>query len=338
MALSDLMGAGDGGSGDAGGADGSGGGAAGGAGAGGEAAAGAAAASGDGAGGVGGAGGGAAGEGAGDAGKAGDHWLTGLTLSDETREWAGKKGYDKVENPSLVLESYYQLEKLKRVGDAELLRVPADPALDSEGMIELATKLGRPEKAELGEGGYQFPALEGVSDEDDMRPHFAKWSHDALLNNAQANLIMERFQAFATDVQEKSAEAFRMDEANAETQLRTLWGDAYDERMQAFRTGTKAAGLSGDEIDNMARVFEKDGSMRAIVMLSDFGRSISEARPGDGGSGSRGGDGKRTPAEAEAKAKELMDDPVWHKSWAAGNPDKIKQLLALNELASTGGR
>jgi hypothetical protein len=280
--------------------------------------------------GAGGSGGEGEGDGGGAAGSGASHWLTTSRLSDETREWAAKKGFDKAADPGLVLESYHQLEKLKRVADAELLRIPAETALDSEPMQELFGKLGRPEKAELGEGGYQLPEIPGVEPDDDVRPHFAKWAHEAGLNNDQAAAVMNHFVEFSQEAMKAQAEAFAMEEAEAMTALRKEWGAAFDERKQAATAAIGKLGLSGDDVDAMARSL---GSKRTMEILAGYGVTTGEHRIAVEGGATQPA-GAMTPAQAKEKIGELMDNPAWKEGWAAGDPRKVEEMMRLHRLAA----
>lgn len=331
MGLADILG----GAGDGGNADGGGAAPAGGEGSGGSGTADPAAASGAGTGGSGGdPGRGAAGDGGGagadgGAGAGGDHWLAGLTIDDELREWATKKGFDKLGDPSLLVRQYRDLERLKRVGEEELLRVPTDLDITGDQMGEVFRKLGRPEKGELGEGGYDLPEIPGVDADDDIRPHFAKWAHEAGLNNAQANVVMERFVAFAQEAQARIDEAFQIDETQAVAQLRREYGQAYPELQAAGTAAASKLGLSGQDLDGLARAL---GSKRAIEILGTIGRGMGEHRTPT--PSSDGAPGVITPAQAKEKVTELMNDPAWKESWMKGDQRKVKQLLELNRIAA----
>ena len=262
--------------------------------------------------------------------------LSALELAPELQAWAKGKGYDRVEDPHDLVKqlatSYHSLEQLKRVSEAELMRVPRDTALDSEPMRELFKKLGLPEKGELGDGGYDLPEIPGVEPDADLRPEFAKWAHEAGLNNAQASVVLERFMGLTKSLAAEQEAAASLERANGVRALRKAKGDGFDAFDFAATTVAKARGLSDEDV---ARGCAALGTERFLGLLGDLGLATGTHRPADDGGNTRRGDGPMTAAEAKEKLAELQGDPAWRKSWLAGDPRKVAMVKDLNRIATT---
>lgn len=265
------------------------------------------------------------------------------TPAADAREWLPEEYrvdpvFKDLKDPGALAKSYKNAASLVGLDKGAVLRIPADG--DEAAMAEVFTRLGRPEKPE----GYSFPELPGPLLEG-VEPAARQAFHQLGLSAKQAQGVMALYGG-----QVQQAEAGRLEraaqmEAAVEADLKTEWGQAFDDRLHAANRAISEIG--GKDLGRLlTETRMPDGTRMGnhpvlIKAFAEIGRRLSE--PGDLRGGSGGG-GPRAPAtaeEAQAEIKALTTDKEFHE--ARRDPRHVNHAAATerwNQLntAIAGGR
>lgn len=265
--------------------------------AGGEGAAGAGAAgSGEGAGtggegaGAAGAGTAGAGEGAGTGGQS-QSWLD--SLPEDVRGYVENKGFA---DPAAVAEGYRNLEKLVGVPEDQLLRLPKED--DAEGWEKVFNKLGRPQDP----SEYEIQRGEGMPGDEAYETWAKQTAHELGLTQGQLQGLVEKLD---TRVKEHVAEQQVQQKADAETvekQLRTEWGEAFDQKFANIDRVADSLGMTTEQLNGLR---EAMGPVEAMKFVDSLGTRLGEDQFVGGGGTALGA---RTPDAARAEIADLKRD------------------------------
>jgi hypothetical protein len=241
-------------------------------------------------------------------------WTT--TLAPELKGYVENKGF---KDPSMVLESYRNLEKLMGAPKDRLLKLPENLE-DPNAMNEIYEKLGVPKEKDA----YK---IEG---EDKEFAEFAKsMFHEAKLTPKQAELVTKKLAEFAKSGDEKSTTQAEAEFKQQELNLRGEWANNYDANVKTAQAAVKAFGLDGAAIDKLEQSLGFDGVMKFLHTVgSKLGVSEKDFVLG----GKQDGFGGVSPAAAESKMQELMADPVFSKRYFAGDKIAVEQMTRLHAI------
>ncbi len=194
----------------------------------------------------------------------------------------------------------------KRLVDAnnyisQSIRLPDDG--DTSGMDELYNKLGRPESADK----YKVtrPDLkEGDEYNEEIETAFLEAAHNAGLNNSQVNKLMtwneEQRQGQQKIQHENSAKAI--------SDLKTEWGNAFDERVNMVN---EVLNQYGD--DQSEATIKNNAGL--ISLIYELGKGQVEGTTTGEGNVSHA----RSPQEAQAEIDKLNRDPEFKKAYYSKN-------------------
>jgi hypothetical protein len=242
-------------------------------------------------------------------------WTSGL--NDELKGYAQNKGW---KDPSSVVDSYRNLEKVHGVPRERLLKLP-EKAEDAE-WGEVYNRLGRPSKAD----DYQLPVPEGDKGEfakiaggkfhelgltKDQGQKLAKWWNDSLSQNKQT------FEAQRTQALEGELNALKQE-----------WGQAYDQNVNIARKAMTTFGISNEKIESLEKT---TGFTDLMKLLHGIGSKIGEDQfiSGD----SKAGFGTMTPSAAESEIRTLRNDQSFVKDLLAKKADAVKRWDQLHQWA-----
>lgn len=212
---------------------------------------------------------------------------------------------------------------------AKLSKIPGVARIDGDDKSDLFAKLGRPESPE----NYKIDLPEGVEIADpELLGDFRKLSHELGLTQEQVSKIAE------FDLQREVARAEAMDRArtSAESELRSLWGADFNNRMEGAKATARV--LSEQFPDAMQELIHGPaGNNPAFLsILSQLGSALQESGAVDlKGSVNYG----TAPAEAMEKIDEIMGNKAhpYHNSADPGHANAVERVKALYALAYPQG-
>lgn len=244
-------------------------------------------------------------------------WTTGL--SDDYKGYVQTKGF---KDPTAVLESYKNIEKLMGAPRERLMTIPEKDD-DAVGWDAIHNRLGRPATA----ADYKFevsPDAVTAEAAEFLRGEF----HKLGLSKKQGETLMTRYgEHFAGEVV-KSQEQMQATLTIQQNLLKKEWGAAHDQNMQTARSATIAFKLDGAKIDALEAAMGYDGVMK---FLHDLGSKIgthSYVAPGAGG-----GNGPVTPAAALSQISALRADPDFVKKYTSGDVEARAKMERLHMMA-----
>jgi len=217
------------------------------------------------------------------------------SLKSEHKDYVEGKGF---KDPSAVLESYINLEKLRGVPQDRLLKMPE--TADSPEWEQLYSKLGKPDKAE----GYELTVPEGED------ATFVDWAKEAFhklnMTKDQATGLIESFNQMVDNQKADGGEAYKADVQKQEMNLKKEWGQAYHQNIANAQNAAKEFGVPTEAIDAMEKSIGFDGVMK---MMNSIGEKIGESKYHDGGKSVDGfGQNVLTPERAMAEISKLKGD------------------------------
>jgi len=244
--------------------------------------------------------------GAGAGAPAASDWTSGF--NDEIKGYVSTKGF---KDPSMVVESYRNLEKLMGVPPERLFKLPEKE--DAPEWKDIWGRLGTPKEAKE----YQFEIPKEIGDE-----KFADWAkttmHKLNIPRKQAETLVKEWNQYMTskmteDTTSRTAQLNQQAEA-----LKTEWGAAYEQNVQLGKNAVTEFGFTSEVIDALEKSM---GYAATIKLMHTLGSKVGEAQfVGGGGGGSTGGfsGGKLSPAQAQHEISAKMQDTDFQRRLVAG--------------------
>lgn len=228
-----------------------------------------------------------------------------VALSPESRQLVADR---KWENVDMALRSYHNLEKLARVPEEFLVRLPKDN--DQKAWDAVYAKLGRPESPEQ----YAIPIPEGQNDD------FAKvaktWFHESGLSQSQATKLADKWNSYLAE-QMKAAETAQAEQHQLSiTELKQAWGAEYDANAKIVDRAADAFGMTMEQLAALKQVL---GPKDAMQFLYRIGTKIAvEERPV--GMSLESQSGQLTPEQAQEQIARLRHDKTFAQLFTSGDP------------------
>lgn len=238
----------------------------------------------------------AAGAAAGGTGAAAQPWYA--SYDQESQGWLQNRGLDKLPAeqalPELV-KGFRAAEKHIGVPPDQLLRLPKEG--DTAAWDATYAKLGRPADPSK----YELKLPEGAD------PKFVDWArgtfHKLGLNNAQANEMMAKYNAFTAEYA-KAADAEYNAKVEADTAvLKKEWGAAEAKNVQIARGAAKELGIPGEAVDALEKTLGYAGVMK---LFHKIGSAFGEDKYLSGGPA--GFANTKAPAAAMQRIQQLQTD------------------------------
>lgn len=246
------------------------------------------------------------------------------SLKPELKDFVAQRQF---KDPSAVVESYINFEKLKGVPQERLLKLPEksdDP--EWNGIFE---RLGKPKTPD--EYGIKAPEGEDAS--------FADWAkstfHEANLSTAQANKLMEKWREFGNGKVNDSESKFKADTLAQDQTLKKEWGQAYEQNVKIAERAKKAFGFNDEVCTSIAKTIGLDGLSK---LLNGLGQKLGEGNYVSGEQQGNFGDNILAPAQAQARIKALKSDPTFKAQWTKGDMEARTKLQKLHEMAYPGDK
>ena len=241
------------------------------------------------------------------------------SLNDDFKGFVQNKGW---KDPSQVVDSYRNLEKLLGLPQDQVIKLPKED--DAAGWDAVMTRLGRPASPD----GYKLEVPKEGGD-----PAMAKWAseqfHKAGLTEKQGKAMVESWNArnAETAATQKADYLAKCDqEAKA---LRKEWGAAHEQNLSIAQRACREFGVEAKVIDAMESAV---GTAATMKFFHNLGSKIGESSFTIGNP--VGGNGVMTPAQAKAEIARLGSDPGFVRKYGQGDADSVAKMNRLHIMAN----
>lgn len=245
-------------------------------------------------------------------------WYDGFQNAD-VKAWVQATGLPDAER---AVEKAWNLEKLLGADRAgRTIVLPAD-VNDAKAWEPIYEKLGRPPTPD----GYKITVPDGSD------PAFSKeaaqWFHGAGLAPAQAQALVEKWNAFQTTAAQNAAKAEQEALRTEHEALSAEWGTgpAAEAQREYARRAAVTLGLDAEAITALEKV---SGFSKTMKALAKVGQMSGEAQAVGMGEGSQFG---MTPAAARAQKDRLMADKDWRQKYLNGDHQARAEMAKLDEV------
>lgn len=274
--------------------------------------------------------GGASGGGAGGGAGGGTPVAFAETLPEDIR---GEAAFKDIKDLGALAKGYLHAQKLIGRDPNSVLALPAPE--DEAAWNGVYDRLGRPaapDKYQL--GAVQLP--EGLQQDERLRTQFLDNAHKAGLSNKQADALYQWYQAEVITAHQAEQTAYQQSLAQADAELRSVWGAAYEQNLGLARQALAHFGDAALVQELNAGDRPLGNSPKLAQLFAKLGKQLQE----DGLIGKGGGGGDTlSPAEARQQINALYQgtDPQWLKAYrdksAPGHKDAVERMRQLHEMA-----
>ena len=252
-------------------------------------------------------------------------WLDGVQ-DPATKAWAEAKG---LQNGSFenVLGSYHNLEKMVGADRAgRTVTMLGDDATPEE-KATFYNKLGRPEVADQ----YSLKLPEDMTD-DTRLVMMRNKAHEIGITDAQFSALAEADAAYIDATSQGLKDKATVNAADAEKQLRTEWGAAFELKVAQIDVVAHKLGLTDDQLTGLR---EAMGPVDAMKFVDGLNTKMGDH---DFDEGEKIIPGHKTPEQAKEELdqltmnKEFMD--AWMDNLHPGHKAAVEKKAALARLVS----
>jgi hypothetical protein len=249
-------------------------------------------------------------------------WLTG---ADEARVgYVQNKGWT---DPTQVVESYVNLEKLLGADRAGRTVVLPNPDAAPAELASFYDKLGRPSDP----SGYKIPVPEGVPPE--FATGVAAKLHELGIPKAAGEGLAAWWNEQATAAQAANKDALDAAITADDAALKASWGAAFQQNVAVAQSAVRALGIDKATIDKM----EANMGLKATMELfQKIGSKTGEPEFVTGEGGQKFGNAL-TPGQAQAKIAELKTDHDFIRKLSMGDAGARAELSRLSGFAYPEG-
>lgn len=246
-------------------------------------------------------------------------WTSGL--NDDFKGYVQNKGF---KDPTAVLDSYRNLEKLMGAPKERLLKLP-EKMDDEAAMMDIFNKLGRPEKAE----DYNLPVPQGMDDS------FAKWAKESFhkmgLTKTQAEKFGANWNEYVMGQSQARQDAFKAKAAGEVDALKKEWGMAHEKNVNVAKNAARAFGVDEATIEKLEATM---GFAPLMKFMHGIGSKLGESNfvAGNG----NGGFGALSPQAAIDQISALRGDADFVKKYTSGDVEAKAKMEHLHKMAYPG--
>lgn len=251
------------------------------------------------------------------AGNATADWTTGL--SDELKGFVQTKNF---KDPTAVLDSYRNLEKLMGAPKERLLKLPEKA--DDPAWGEVYSKLGRPADPKE----YNFEVPQGGD------PKLADWAkgtfHKLNMPKSMADNLAKEWNAMAAQVEAQQKEAYDNHVAQDTQALKKEWGAAHDQNTKIAEKAFRALGFKPEVADGLEKVI---GHAETMKLFHALGTKLGEDNFQIGTGSNQNFGGAMTPAQAKDRISALRADPGFVSKYVNNDADARNEMARLHQFA-----
>lgn len=231
-------------------------------------------------------------------------------VPSETFTWKDKLAPDYANSPTMKLfpdtkegfndaiKSHLSLQKM--IGHEKVVIPKGKDDLEARALFNKA--MGIPDKPE----GYGLPDLESPESMKGVtfdKATFAKIVHDNNLTPEQAKNLWTSYTEMTKGAYAKAVESHKQTVTNAINELRNLWGDAYQSKVDLGQMVINKFSESKEMNDYITATLIKDP--QGIKFLANIGDQFAENKIGD----FKYQRNSLTPEEAQAEIDRIKSDP-----------------------------
>lgn len=240
-------------------------------------------------------------------------------LDADTSAYVATKGF---KTPVDVITSYRNYEKLQGVPADQMIKLPKHDADPKEWRTNVWEKLGAGKTAEE----YKLPVPEGGD------PEFAKtaagWFHETGIPVKTAAALTEKWNNHIAEIVKQGDEAGNAKLAQETEALKKEWGANHDSRMAMAKNAAGALGVKAEAVDALAK---QVGFSEVMKMFATIAEKTGEANF-TVGDGKNNFGGTTTPAQAQARIRELKSDPGFRDRYLAGDAGARAEMEKLHKI------
>lgn len=246
-------------------------------------------------------------------------WTSGL--NDDHKAYVTSKGF---KDPTSVMDSYRNLEKLLSVPKERVLKLPEKA--DDPAWGEVYDRLGRPKDA----NGYDIK-LDDLAGGENM----AKWMKENFHALGISKASAEKFAAKYVDLAKtEAANLEAKSKAEAAQGVETLkqeWGQALEKNSEMVE---KAASVLGLTDENLKALRDSMGGVQAMKFMHKIAESLGgEDKFLSGEKGTSRFDGVLSPKAAVSRIAELRQDQTFTRKYIDGDVDAKQEMERLHRYA-----
>ena len=232
-------------------------------------------------------------------------WLDGVQ-DPATKAWAEAKG---LQNGSFenVLGSYHNLEKMVGADRAGRTVTMLGDDATSEEKATFYNKLGRPEVADQ----YSLKLPEGMTDDTRLIMMRNK-AHEIGITDAQFSALAEADAAYIDATSQGLKDKATVNAADAEKQLRTEWGAAFELKVAQIDVVAHKLGLTDDQLTGLREAL---GPVDAMKFVDGLNTKMGDH---DFDEGEKIIPGHKTPEQAKEELDQLTMNKEFMDAWMDG--------------------
>ena len=244
----------------------------------------------------------------------------------ELRSYAESKAFDRAGFEGVV-KSYKYLEKMMTQEKAGLTITMLGDDPTPEERNTYFTKLGRPASA----ADYSVALPEGVTDDTRLTMMRNK-AHELGISDAQFSGLAEADAAYLSATQQGMTDKAAVSAADAEAQLRTEWGAAFELKVASIDVAAHKLGMSEDHLNGLR---EAMGPVEAMKFVDGLNTKMGDHNFDEG---EKIIPGHKTPEQAKEELdqltmnKEFMD--AWMDGAHPGHKTAVEKKASLARLVS----
>ena len=254
-----------------------------------------------------------------------------MDSTEQVSDW--KEGLSEDLQSNTVIQETKDIESLANqlVSSQKMLggRVPIPEAGNDEEWNEVWGKLGKPEES----SGYDFKTPENA--DTNLQDWFQTAAHESNLTKAQANSLYDKWNEMAGGLNTQNEEASQNALKEATEAMNKEWGKAADQNLSIAKKAIEEFGG-----DNLKKYLDESGLGNNPELLK-FAHKVGKELLEDTAHGDGSSDLTLTPAEAQMKIAEAMNNPnhLYHpsNSMKPGHNTAVAEMQKLFQQAHPEG-
>lgn len=231
-------------------------------------------------------------------------------LPEEIRNQVNIKNYKTVEAMARGL-----ISATKLIG-ADKVAIPKDP--NDQQIREINERLGLPKEMDK----YELTFSDATKNDPEFMTNFKDMAFKAGVLPRQAQAMLSWMENRNAQMQQNAARQAQENFHSELSQIKSEWGDAFNENSARAKAALKEYGASEDDIKYFKENLTVNGPV--LRLLAKVGSTLDEGKIRGEGGGQTGG---YTPQEAQMKIAELKTDvkgPYWDKNHSEHNSVRME--------------
>lgn len=243
-------------------------------------------------------------------GSAGEGSATGKYEAGDFRnglspEWQGHSAIQDIKTLDSLVKTFVHSQSMIGADKDDIIRKPKEGATP-EQLKEYALALGMPETSD-GYGDFQGEFPENFGDMTDAVSEMKKAFHELHVPKDMGDALMKKFFESKISDFENSKQLVMDSSLKSEENLKSLWGDAYDQNIGIAKAALNQFDPDGG-LKQVLKEFHLSSNEHLVKLFHEIGKRTLDSSMVMGISG---GSMKMAPAEAKAKLDSMQSDPAF---------------------------